>query len=154
MKTSLFLLDEEANFEEATDNDDEDDEEYDEHIGEDLDREDDVRWDVDPLNDDDSMDIEGSSTLSQKLNTVSSTRKDEEEDSSDVYQELIERLKKQYHILNKQLDSVINNMKTKIKRLKGSTGFVNPSIQSVIATITKSVDSLGNKQRYVFFYLL
>jgi hypothetical protein len=118
---------------------------YDEQVGEDID--DDIGWDVDAT-DDDNTDIEGSSTLLKKINSFSNSKKDKKGDQSDYYQELIEHLKLQFRYFKKQLDSITNDLK---KRIKISESSVNPDVRALIDTTKKSVKNLENKQRYRLF---
>ena len=120
------------------------DEAYDEHV-EDEDREDDVGWDVNSV-DDENMDIEGSTSL-KRNNIFSDIKKDKLSDKDDYYQELIEELKKQYSYFKKQLDSVTKDMKKRITRLEGNIGYGNPGVKPLIDAIKKSVKHLENKQR-------
>ncbi|XP_028402326.1 protein OS-9-like isoform X2 [Dendronephthya gigantea] len=118
---------------------------------EDTDRDDDVGWDGDNI-DDDNMDIEGSSTPFKMdgifKNFISKVKKGKKGNKGDHYEELIDHLKLQYRYFKGQLDALIDNMKQRIRRLQETNiGSMNPAVKVLITTIQKSIKRLENKQR-------
>ena len=149
-KMLTFRLDEEDVNSDDESDDYEDDVTVDEeetYDGEDVDKEDDLGWDVDNI-DDDNMDIEGSSTSSKRTSIFSNMKKDKKSDKSDHYHELIEFLKKQYRHFKKQLESVKTTMKKRVQRLEKTIGSTDPNVKELFNTVKKSVEVLEYKQRY------